>query len=470
MKSILTRRTQMKRSVIFFTAVFIMMMSSLLYAQNAPINFEPGGQGANWTWTVFENATNPPVEIMANPDMSGANTSANVAKFTALMAGQPWAGCESQHGADIGTFTFDSTNCTVKIMVHKPVISDVGIKFASNSGASTGEIKVANTLINQWEELTFDFSSRIGETNDQIIIFMDFNLAGRTTDNVTYFDNITFSQQMDIEAPEMAAPTPSYSAENVISLFSNAYTNVPVDTWSATWDNADVSDVQIDGNDTKLYTNLVFAGIEFTSNTIDANDMTHFHMHIWTPDATAMPAVFKIKLVDFGADGVWSGGDDVEHELTFDANTIPGLVSNTWISMNIPLASFTNLTTRGHLAQLIISGDLSTVYVDNVLFHDGTTSISDNSNIPVPAMLGNSYPNPFRPTTNISYSVAKSAHVTLKIYDVKGRLVDTLVDAQQSANSYAKVWNADKAAPGVYFYRLTVNGQTVDTKRMVLLK
>jgi hypothetical protein len=459
----------MKRSIIFFTAVFIMMMSSLLIAQNAPITFETGGQGANWTWTVFENGTNPPVQIMANPDVSGANTSATVAQFTALVAGQPWAGCESQHGSDIGTFTFDSTNCTVKIMVHKPVISDVGIKFASASGASTGEIKVANTLINQWEELTFDFSSRIGETNDQIIIFMDFDLAGRTNDNVTYFDNITFSQQMDIEAPEVAAPTPTYNAANVISLFSNAYTNEPVDTWSAEWDDADVSDVQINGNDTKLYTNLVFAGIEFTSNTIDANDMTHFHMHIWTPDATAMPAVFKIKLVDFGADGVW-GGDDVEHELTFDANTTPGLVSNSWISMNIPLASFTNLTTRGHLAQLIISGTLSTVYIDNIIFHDGTTSVADNSSIPVPAMLGNSYPNPFKPTTNISYSVEKSAHVSLKIYDVKGRLVQTLVDAQQSANSYEKVWNAEKAAPGVYFYRLTVNGQAVDTKRMVLLK
>ncbi|MCD8479590.1 MAG: T9SS type A sorting domain-containing protein [Candidatus Cloacimonetes bacterium] len=160
----------------------------------------------------------------------------------------------------------------------------------------------------------------------------------------------------------------------------------------------------------------------------------------------------------------------MEHELVFDATTNTALVSNSWISMNIPLASFTNLTTRGHLAQLIISGDLGTVYIDNILFHDGTTSIADNSNTPVPAMLGNSYPNPFKPNTNISYSVAKSAHVTLKIYDVKGRLVETLVDAQQAANSYAKVWNADNAAPGVYFYRLTVNGQAVDTKRMVLLK
>jgi hypothetical protein len=81
-------------------------------------------------------------------------------------------------------------------MVWKDVISDVGIKFADATSAAQPEIKVANTLINQWEELTFDFSSRIGVypvVKDQIIIFPDFELAGRTQDNICYFDNISFS-------------------------------------------------------------------------------------------------------------------------------------------------------------------------------------------------------------------------------------------------------------------------------------
>lgn len=460
----------MRNTIMLFGVLFILAMSPVLYAQNAPINFETGGQGANWTWTVFENGTNPPVQIMANPHATGINTSATVAQFTALIAGQPWAGCESQHGSDIGTFTFTPNNCTVKIMVYKSVISDVGIKFASASGASTGEIKVANTLINQWEEITFDFSSRIGETNDQIIVFPDFDLAGRTTDNVIYFDNISFSEQTAIEGPETPAPTPTYSAANVISLFSNAYTNVTVDTWSAPWDMADVSDIQINGNDTKLYTNLVYAGIEFTSQPINATNMTHFRMDIWTPDATALPAVFKIKLVDFGANGIWGGGDDVEHELTFDASTTPALVSDSWITFDIPLADFTGLTTLGHLAQLIISGTPNTVYVDNVLFRMHTTDVSDQISQPVPATLGNSYPNPFKPETTIAYSIAKSAHVSLKVYDVRGRLVQTLVDGTMAANSYQQVWNSGSSAPGIYFYRLTVNDQVVDTKRMILIK
>lgn len=175
------------------TIVFL-LIASLVFSQNNPINFETGGFGANWTWTVFENDTNPPLEIISNPDPTGINTSPTVAKFTALQAGQPFAGCETMHGADIGTFDLTADNAIVKIMVWKSVISDVGIKFVQPNSASTGEFKVANTLVNQWEELTFDFTAKIDEPEsigiDQLVVFPDFD--ARAGDNIIYFDNITF--------------------------------------------------------------------------------------------------------------------------------------------------------------------------------------------------------------------------------------------------------------------------------------
>ena len=142
-----------------------------------------------------------------------------------------------------------------------------------------------------------------------------------------------------------------------------------MDTWSAEWDAADVADVQVAGDDVKLYTNVTFAGIEFTSETIDGTSMTHFHMDVWTPDETSAPAVFKIKIVDFGADGAFDGGDDTEHEIFLDNTTNPAMGTGSWVKLDIPLSDFTGLTTKGHLAQLIISGDPNTVYVDNILFH-----------------------------------------------------------------------------------------------------
>ena len=173
--------------------VFSIFLCQTYYCQNVPIDFEPNGYGLNWTWTTFENNSNPPLELVANPDTSGINNSSTVAKFTALQAGNPWAGFESMHGTDIGSFSLNSTNCTVRIMVWKSVISDVGIKFVDANSAAQPEIKVPNTLINQWEELIFDFSSRIGvfpQLKDQIVIFPDFDLAGRSQDNIIYIDNI----------------------------------------------------------------------------------------------------------------------------------------------------------------------------------------------------------------------------------------------------------------------------------------
>ena len=164
-----------------------------------PIDFESEGNGAEWTWTVFENESNTLLEVIENPYKAGINTSETVAKFTALSEGMPYAGCETKHGEGIGTFKFDETNSVVKILVYKTSISNVALKFSEYAAPGVGaeaqpEVKVANTKINEWEELTFDLSGSIGKGAtmiiDQIIIFPDF--TSRTADNVIYFDNITF--------------------------------------------------------------------------------------------------------------------------------------------------------------------------------------------------------------------------------------------------------------------------------------
>ncbi|WP_413700257.1 hypothetical protein ACLKMH_24025 [Psychromonas sp. KJ10-10] len=156
---------------------------------------------------------NPTLEFVTNPDSSGINTSATVAKFTARVDGQPWAGTQT---FEYTPFTLDSTNNSIKIMVYKEVISDVGIKLATASGWSEGEIKVSNTKINEWEELTFDFSSKSnnpdGDAFTNFVVFPDFTT--RATETVSYFDNITFNeteQATEVASPTESAPTPSMS-------------------------------------------------------------------------------------------------------------------------------------------------------------------------------------------------------------------------------------------------------------------
>jgi hypothetical protein len=144
-----------------------------------------------------------------------------------------------------------------------------------------------------------------------------------------------------------------------------------VDTWSTSWGVVGAfSEVAIGGDDMKKYAKLSYAGIEFTgAHSIDATNMTYLHMDIWTPDMTD----FHIKLVDFGAGGIYGGGDDSESEVAVNATSMPALTGQKqWVRLDIPLANFTSLKSRQHLAQMlpIDPSAQGTVFIDNVYFHN----------------------------------------------------------------------------------------------------
>jgi hypothetical protein len=90
--------------------------------------------------------------------------------------------------------------------------------------------------------------------------------------------------------------------------------------------------------------------------------------------------------------------------------------------------------------------------------------------LPSIPMTLNNYPNPFNPETTIKYSVPTSGHTSLKVYNVKGQLVDTLVNEYKSANDNEEVvWKADNHTSGVYFYKLQNGGKTI-VKKMIMMK
>ena len=436
-----------------FTLIMMILISSMSFAQNAPINFETGGHGATWTWTVFENDANPALEIVDNPFVTGINTSAKVAKFTALQTGNPYAGVQSLQG-DLGTFEWNANNRTVKIMVYKSVISDVGIKFDGGPNPndwSSGEIKVANTKINEWEELTFDFSgapnppAEVGGLK-RIIIFPDFN--ARTQDNIVYFDNITFHPSTAPPSePAAPAPTPARPAADVISLFSGAYTNVTVDTWRTDWSQAALEDISIDGNATKKYSTLDFVGIETVASQLDISEMTHLHIDVWSPNFTFL----GIKLVDFGPDGAFGGGDDKEHQVNFTT-----LAKGEWVSLDIPLSDFTGLTTRANMAQYILVGQPSgttTLYVDNLyFFKDGTTAV--NNEVYDELIV---YPNPVFSggLVHLSSTVKK-----VDLFNINGQLI-------KSVNS-TSVLGTEGLNKGMYIMTIqTIDGK-VRSQRLII--
>lgn len=104
----------------------------------------------------------------------------------------------------------------------------------------------------------------------------------------------------------------------------------------------------------------------------------------------------------------------------------------------------------------------------------GIESIAEEAALPKTGSLASNYPNPFNASTAISYYVPKDAQVTLEVYNIRGQKVKTLVDEQKTAGTYSVIWDGTNSkgevvATGVYFYRLSIDKETL-TKKMTLLK
>lgn len=139
------------------------------------------------------------------------------------------------------------------------------------------------------------------------------------------------------------------------------------------------------------------------------------------------------------------------------------IAPDNWIVQDIVPGQYVdNLTLLGVTA-FTIPG-LQTKLTDEI------TAVAENENsIPTTFSLDQNYPNPFNPSTKISWQSPVSGHQTLKVYDVIGNEVATLVDDFRSAGRYEVTFDASGLSSGIYFYKLQA-GNFVETRKMILLK
>jgi len=141
----------------------------------------------------------------------------------------------------------------------------------------------------------------------------------------------------------------------------------------------------------------------------------------------------------------------------------------TWSVMNT--AAITGITSM----DLVYAGTTVTAYAvasdgSVIYLQTNLTGIDPNNNtIPTSYKLEQNYPNPFNPTTNIRYSLPKASNVSVKIYDMLGHEVMTVVNSYQNAGNYVETVDASRLASGVYFYTIKADNFT-ETKRMSLVK
>lgn len=340
------------KNFLLLTLLSFILAANPAAAQYVNLDFEAGGLGATWAWTMDQNGSNPALGFIANPVSGGMNTSATVAEFTAEVGGNPWA---LTYTDDMDNFMFDATNAIVTIMVYKPVISDVAVKFEIPGGANH-EIKVPNSVINQWETLTFDFTAVIGETYSRLVIIPDFEARAQT--NTIYFDNIQIPEgnvapPPPAVEPTVAAPTPIHdeTADNVISIFSDSYTDVAGTDFDPSWGQATNSTIEmVASNPTIKYANLNYQGTQFTPQDVSTSEFVH--LDFWTSNSTAL----NFYLIS-------NSGGEIAYPLTITADQ--------WVSVEIPMSHFSTLSLTD-IFQFKVDGN-GDVWFDNWYFYGSTT-------------------------------------------------------------------------------------------------
>ncbi|MCF7833374.1 MAG: T9SS type A sorting domain-containing protein, partial [Candidatus Marinimicrobia bacterium] len=94
---------------------------------------------------------------------------------------------------------------------------------------------------------------------------------------------------------------------------------------------------------------------------------------------------------------------------------------------------------------------------------------STETNTPVIFTLSQNYPNPFNPITTIQFAVPESQHVKLQIFDITGRLIETLINEFKEAGNWDVKWNAGNYSSGIYIYRLQYGDKHI-SRKMLLMK
>ena len=197
---------------------------------------------------------------------------------------------------------------------------------------------------------------------------------------------------------------------------------------------------------------------------------------------------------------IWSDngglpGSKLGNTVNYDASNIN---PNTWNFIDLQTANVSVTSgTDYHIIAYFSSGSATGVFLDDgnidnrsskysnstslwaaypydlrirpIVAADKSLPVEQNAFVPLKYDLYNNFPNPFNPSTIIKYDLPKSSFVRLKIYDILGREIKTLVNNEQIAGKYEVPFIGTNLASGVYFYRIEA-GDFIETKKMVLLK
>jgi hypothetical protein len=407
------------------------------------IDFEPEGVGLDWNWTVDANGSNVPLEFVSNPNPTAVNSTDFTAKFTASPNGQPWALAYTDAA---GSITFTENNSLIKMSVLKTVATTVAIKFEDSTNPSFfKQIEVANTVTNgDWEELSFDFSTVIGNSYDRLVIIPDF--LARSEPHLLYFDQISFNsggavedyslEDIDFEADGFGAnwvwtvhnnhsnpaleivPNPNLSSSNSSENVAKFTSKADGEAWALTF---------TDNIGTFLFNQYN----KIVSLNVRKEVASNFGVKFEYVDPTNAQVLYfkELQLPTTVTDGNWEA-------LHFDFSSEIGTAYN----------------------RLVIIPDFESRSQDNISYFD---QVSFSSVAGFQNVFFNSLklvPNPAKNWVQISGDF--DAITAVEIFDIQGKLVKEIVSFQDQINI------SDLKA-GLYFVQITAANKTTSKKLVV---
>ncbi len=216
-------------------------------------------------------------------------------------------------------------------------------------------------------------------------------------------------------------------------------------------------------------------GLEFGLSSIDLNDEYLIQVSGMTYTyAVDQPPGSRVV-------GVKIGGEDIDFSKTYTVTTNEFILAvlkdyvgpMTGLTVTDPqvlqgIAEYS--VVEGYVeAQGTISPNVEGRITAVQIASKSLTQIARGTRVPKEFNLAQNFPNPFNPSTTISFSLPQKSFVTVRVYDMLGREVATLANGEYSAGTHSLVWTADRLASGVYFYRIEA-GKYRSTKKMVLMK
>ena len=466
------------------TFLSILMFSFLGFSQQQQYNlgFEPSTPSGNINnWTSFENP-NPGLSIVDNPTPNGVNTSATtkVLKVDLVQGSACYAGLINSHGT-LGTWRFDTSipnNVTVSLQVNKSFAGKVGIKFITPTNGTVIEVTTNEGLVNtvnQWVTLSWNISTlntaeqAAPNSNDQFVVFVDFTCGGpdRTTGGTILIDNVTWNANKITDPatcsdgiqngsetgvdcggtcapcagqePLVAAPTPpARNASDVVSIYSNAYSNVTLSELPTSWSQlASFTPVQIQSNDTWKMTGCEFLGMVTNYGSgVDLSAMEKMHIDYWTPSSNDI----GVKIVNT------IGGGEAFASL---GTTVTG----SWQSIDVDMTAFAALSNKTAITQLLIDPSApSILFIDNFYFYKGTALNTSNFELSSVKM----YPNPTKSTFTIE---SKNTIQSVSVINMLGQKVLFV-----NPNAVSASLDLSTFQNGIYIVKTTVDGNVTSSK------